>query len=794
MAEQTKIRLYKYVTPPKSSGATISVGNKTIQGDSFSTTIKAVNSLGATVNSIAIALNKQAKANARIQKDQARKAGLARDRAREANIERKGSTTTKGVAQASKAAGGFFDGLLGALGKLAIFSALKWLGDPKNTKRIKDTFEKLKKFWNWTVETVTNITNWVKETWESIFGKDKTMEERLKGAGKLALAAAGALAALSFLKNPIRTIKNFTSLIGLIGKGIINAGKFFGGNVAGQAIMSGAQGVMAYQDVMENYDGLEEDRVAAARGAGIGAAVGAQGLAMLGNKIAGPLGGMIGSALGGFLGKEAGKFLGPIVGDFFNTLKDIFGKVMGFLEKMFAPLGEAIQTLFKEMGPVIDKVVDFIKPHLPVLKSAAEFIGKIAMAPLIGMIKGLTAVLQFISGGAGADVAGAALDAVTGAAPAAAAEQTPGGGKPNPATSGDLASFIGAVESGNDYTKLVGGKQDKSILSKTVSQLNAERGGQFAMGRYQIQMRTASEVLRNAGKDPTQFKFDQAGQDYIYKLLLKRRGLDDYMSGQMSKETFARNLSMEWAALPRGSDNLSYYHGDGTNKAHRGWQETLGTLEKLKGRSKGGWIHGPQSGYPVSLDGKNISFIGHGTEYVAQRSAGGFVIPFDTPDTRRDPGLTSRRLSEAQSGGYLKSIGGLIPKTALGLLGGGPGGAVFGGLVNSFMGSVTERIGQRMSTAIPTPTLQTSSPKTGEDLASILARIKNLSQSAQNGDFENAVKTMVAEAIKLPVEQQGGGGTQMPIPLSAKENPATSFLASRFGRVAEQSNLFSNFI
>ena len=104
MAEQTKIRFYKYVTPPKTRGATISVGNKTIQGDSFSTTIKAVNSLGATVNSIAVALNKQAKANARIQKDQARKAGLARDRAREANIERKGSTTTKGVAQASEAA------------------------------------------------------------------------------------------------------------------------------------------------------------------------------------------------------------------------------------------------------------------------------------------------------------------------------------------------------------------------------------------------------------------------------------------------------------------------------------------------------------------------------------------------------------------------------------------------------------------------------------------------------------------------------------------------------------------
>ena len=51
----------------------------------------------------------------------------------------------------------------------------------------------------------------------------------------------------------------------------------------------------------------------------------------------------------------------------------------------------------------------------------------------------------------------------------------------------------------------------------------------------------------------------------------------------------------------------------------------------LPQKSDGGWISGPQSGYPVSLDGgKSVSFIGHGTEYVAQRSSGGFVIPFNT--------------------------------------------------------------------------------------------------------------------------------------------------------------------
>ena len=70
--------------------------------------------------------------------------------------------------------------------------------------------------------------------------------------------------------------------------------------------------------------------------------------------------------------------------------------------------------------------------------------------------------------------------------------------------------------------------------------------------------------------------------------------------------------------------------------------------------SNGGWINGPQSGYPVSLDGgKSTSFIGHGKEYVARKSNGGaFVVPFNTPGTKTQPHLTSKRMGEAKSMGY----------------------------------------------------------------------------------------------------------------------------------------------
>ena len=79
-----------------------------------------------------------------------------------------------------------------------------------------------------------------------------------------------------------------------------------------------------------------------------------------------------------------------------------------------------------------------------------------------------------------------------------------------------------------------------------------------------------------------------------------------------------------------------------------------GTVKKLPERASGGWIRGPQSGYPVSLDGgRSTSFIGHGTEYVARKANGGaFVVPFNTPATSRQPHLTTRRISEAKSLGY----------------------------------------------------------------------------------------------------------------------------------------------
>ena len=126
-------------------------------------------------------------------------------------------------------------------------------------------------------------------------------------------------------------------------------------------------------------------------------------------------------------------------------------------------------------------------------------------------------------------------------------------------------------------------------------------------------------------------------------------------------------------------------------------QET-GSME-VKGEltpemAAGGWIEGPQSGYPVSLDGKGIDFIGHGKEYVSKGPAGSaFIVPFDTPATRKDPSLTGKRMKEAQSMGF--SAGGkLNPKKFFGLPLMAEGGKTDGRKVIPYTGKVGYRAGE----------------------------------------------------------------------------------------------------
>jgi len=107
-------------------------------------------------------------------------------------------------------------------------------------------------------------------------------------------------------------------------------------------------------------------------------------------------------------------------------------------------------------------------------------------------------------------------------------------------------------------------------------------------------------------------------------------------------------------ALVAGAAYGTYqiFKGENEQEAARG-----GKLKKFA--RGGGFINGPMSGYPVSLDGgKSTAFIGHGLEYVAQKSSGGFVVPINTPATKNNPGLMGQRMTEASRMGY--NLGGMM--------------------------------------------------------------------------------------------------------------------------------------
>ena len=70
--------------------------------------------------------------------------------------------------------------------------------------------------------------------------------------------------------------------------------------------------------------------------------------------------------------------------------------------------------------------------------------------------------------------------------------------------------------------------------------------------------------------------------------------------------------------------------------------------------AQGGWISGPQSGYPVSLDGGDQPRSSDmELSMLLERQMGKlFVVPFNTPGTKTQPHLTQRRIGEAKSLGF----------------------------------------------------------------------------------------------------------------------------------------------
>jgi len=806
-----KLRFYKFVTGPKNTGATIVIGDKQVAGADFSQTLNAINSLGATVNSIGVLLQNQLKAQQAQAAEVARQSQFVKDQQSEQQVETQKSNIGEKIGGLIQSvAPSFLEYLSRLLKTLLIYGVLDWLSKPENTKKIQVMFERIGAFFKGAWEFFNKTINFIGGAWKQAFGDGSDWLTRIKGAAKLLGVAGAALLGLGFLKNPLGTIKAFGSVLRLVGGGVMNLGKFLGGNVIGRAIQSAVQGVMAYQDVMKDESIPQEKRQAAAIGAGAGATIGGTALGAIGNAVAGPIGGMIGNALGGFLGKEAGKFFGPIVGDFFNAIGKIFNKIGQFINSFLKPLTDAIRDFFKALGPAINKMVDWIKPHMPALLKVAEFMGNVVFGPLIMMLKAVTNILKWITGTGpedlikgvkasvkGAkDAAGAGLDALgnTFAPPAQAAEAPVGSADANRMvqsmgfSADQWATFretVGAIESGGVYDKAGGS------------------GGHYD-GRYQLGADAKTDAAKQLGvKNPghtaaarEKFRKNPEMQEAFFAAFTKAN--HNYLMG---------NAKYKSATPERKLQILGYAHNQGMGGAEN-WMRTgqvgsdgfgtkgtkytdaIAAAFRRQGRSasKGGWISGPMSGYPVSLTGKTVDFIGHGTEYVAKRSAGGFVIPFDTPDTRKNPGLTAKRMQEARSGGYLKSAGGPIPEMSFGGFVKSIGNMI-GGAMNK-MAPVVKAITPVASAIVPgaAPGLLA-----GQKIIDMVQKVQEATAQVESANLEGAVKMIVLDVIEAPGVGGGGDSATPPMVMPQKQNPANKFLQSRFGFMGEASTILSNF-
>ena len=158
-----------------------------------------------------------------------------------------------------------------------------------------------------------------------------------------------------------------------------------------------------------------------------------------------------------------------------------------------------------------------------------------------------------------------------------------------------LLDFIAQPESRGDYNAVWGGiakkhRPKRPLVTMTIAEVLDWQDGIDAMypseaaGRYQIMEDTLRPLPPSAGLLPSDL-FNEASQDKLALVLLKRRGLDKYLAGVISADDFANSLAREWASLPLVSGpkkGRSAYAGDGLNKSHVSVDAFMGAVRAVK--------------------------------------------------------------------------------------------------------------------------------------------------------------------------------------------------------------------
>ncbi len=163
----------------------------------------------------------------------------------------------------------------------------------------------------------------------------------------------------------------------------------------------------------------------------------------------------------------------------------------------------------------------------------------------------------------------------------------------DPSSYKPLLQLIAAVESKDNYNAYFGNARNTSVdfTKMSIAQVQqwqaefiANGNPSSAVGRYQIVNTTLAGLVSRLNIDTNQ-KFDPETQDQLAIALLERRGSQEYINEELSREQFAANLAKEWAALPKViGDNPadSYYASDGLNKSLVEVHKVLEAIEPIK--------------------------------------------------------------------------------------------------------------------------------------------------------------------------------------------------------------------
>ncbi|MFN3248727.1 hypothetical protein [Roseibium album] len=164
-----------------------------------------------------------------------------------------------------------------------------------------------------------------------------------------------------------------------------------------------------------------------------------------------------------------------------------------------------------------------------------------------------------------------------------------------------LLDVIGGAETGGNYNAFYASANNISepnIVNMTLSEVRRWQNERVdsgspssATGRYLFLRKTLDRLSAEVGLSGNE-AFDSLTQDVLAVRLLERRGLEQFLSDELTEEQFILNLAKEWASIPvpfdlrRGERTVrkgqSYYTGDGLNKAGVKLEAVLFAVRSIK--------------------------------------------------------------------------------------------------------------------------------------------------------------------------------------------------------------------